>query len=368
MKRTMFWTALLCVALLVAVGCERKVTNEIIQANDFTGADACMNCHGDSDLALAAAQAQWANSKHAEGGTTILNANVDEGACERCHTAEGFIAYITGVPFDSSHYSSIGCFTCHAPHSTGTLALRVTDPVTLGNGVAFDHGEANLCATCHQSRRDVRTYVADSVKFSSRSSFGPHHSNQGDMLTGTGGYEYANYTYDNSPHSNVTANGCIDCHMSPSVGVELGGHTWTMEAETVEGTEINLVGCNVSTCHSPALEDFNYDRMQDTVQLFLDSLGSRLFAAGMAVYAVDTLEDGTVDTVGYKSKANKIVKNKDSSGAMYNYQFVWEDRSVGVHNTDYALGLLKSALNFIITGDPNGSPAWRPETGLVASH
>lgn len=365
MKRTMILTTLLAIALLIAVGCERKVTNEIVQDDEFTGADACMTCHGDNDLKLAAAQAQSKHSQHLEAETSILNSNIGDGPCERCHTGEGFIAYITGVPFDSSHYSGIGCFTCHAPHTTGTLGLRTTAPVTLTNAVVFDHGIANLCANCHQSRRDVRTYVADSVKLSTR--FGPHYGPQGDMLTGTGGYQYAAYTYDNSPHTNVAANGCIDCHMSASIGVLLGGHSWNMRAETIEGEEINLVGCNVSTCHAPKLTDFNYLGKIDTTMAYLDSLGAALYTAGLTSYVIDTLEDGSVDTT-YQPKANKIVKNKDSCGAVYNYRFVKDDRSRGIHNTDYALGLLRSALNFIRTGSPNGSPAIKSETATVASH
>ena len=356
MKRPVIFTVLLGVLLLLAIGCERKVTNTIVQDHSFTGADACMQCHGDSDLKLVAAQAQWVNSKHGQGATTILNANVGDGSCERCHTAEGFLAYITGVTFDSSHYSSIGCFTCHAPHTTGTLALRVTAPVTLLNGVAFDHGEANLCATCHHSRRDVRSYVADSVQLSDR--FGPHHGPQGDMLTGTGGYEYAGWTYTNSPHSNVAADGCIDCHMSPSIGVELGGHTWTMEAVTVEGTEQNLVGCNKSTCHSPALEDFDFHGVQTTIDAYLDSLGTALFDVGLVEYSIEESEGGVVDTT-FAPTADRVVKSKDSTGAVYNYMFVKEDRSEGVHNTDYALGLLQSSLNFIRTGNPSTAPGVR---------
>jgi hypothetical protein len=155
--------------------------------------------------------------------------------------------------------------------------------------------------------------------------------------------------------------------MSPSIGVELGGHTWTMEAETVEGEEINLVGCNVSTCHSPALADFNYLGKVDTVLAYWDSLGAALYTAGLAVYVIDTLETGVIDTT-YGPLADKIVKSKDSSGAMYNYRFIKEDRSDGVHNTRYALGLVKSSLNFIRTGNPNGVPAQKPETALVSAH
>lgn len=356
---------LLAVTLIAVWGCERKVVNEIVhQNNGLGGAEACMECHGDNDLAMSAASAQWQRSKHAEGETTVINANIGDGNCERCHTAEGFIAYITGVPFDSSHYSSIGCFTCHAPHTTGTLDLRWTEPTILANGFSFEHGEANLCAKCHQSRRNVNTYVADSVKLSSR--FGPHHSNQGDMLAGTGGYEYQGYSYQNSPHTNVAENACINCHMAPSIGVELGGHTWTMAAETVEGEMLNVVGCNDELCHSPALEDFNFNGKVDTMLATLDSLGSALYDADLAVYIIDSTVS-PFDTT-YGPKADKIVKDRDSSGAVYNYMFIKEDRSKGVHNTRYALGLLRSALNFIQTGDPNGSSFAIRQSDMMAAH
>lgn len=346
---------ILAVMLLVIWGCERKVTNEIVYQNGgLSGAEACMECHGDNDLKLVAAQAQWERSKHAEASTSTINANVGDGACERCHTAEGFIAFITGVPFDSSHYSGIGCFTCHAPHSTGTLALRVEDPVTLGNSVVFDRGEANLCVTCHHSRRNVNTYVADSVKLSTH--FGPHYSVQGDMLIGTGGYEYDGYTYENSPHEHVVGDGCILCHMSPSIGVVMGGHSFAMTG-LFEGEESeNLVGCNAPTCHNGAVESLDYDGGQSAVEALLDSLGEELYNAGIV--------DDTHTPI-----ANLIIQSKDTTGALFNFKFVEEDRSDGVHNTDYAIGLLRSALNFMRNHDPNdGSTPAVPPAKMVASH
>jgi hypothetical protein len=352
MKGTKLVLLPLLIALLFAWGCERKVTNEIIyQNNGLAGSEACMECHGDSDLKLAAAQAQWERSTHAEAATAVLNANADEGACERCHTAEGFLAYITGEPFDSSHYSSIGCFTCHAPHTTGNLSVRVTSPVTLGNGVLFDQGAANVCATCHQSRRNVTTYVADSVRITNR--FGPHHSNQSDMLAGTGGYEYTGFSYENSAHSNVAPDGCVDCHMSPSIGLALGGHTFKIAGD-VEGEETdNVVGCNAATCHDGAVSDFTYEGVQEEIVALVDTLGGLLYDAGL----VDSTF--TPQTV--------IVKSKDTTGAVYNFMFVKEDRSEGLHNTDYTVGLLTSSINFMRFHSPNGPTAVAP-TKMASSH
>jgi hypothetical protein len=46
---------------------------------------------------------------------------------------------------------------------------------------------------------------------------------------------------------------------------------------------------------------------------------------------------------------------------------VHEDRSEGIHNTEYAVGLLKSSLHYIATGDPNGV-APRDRRDLLAAH
>ncbi|PWB71130.1 hypothetical protein C3F09_08235 [candidate division GN15 bacterium] len=354
MNRAKLLVTILALALLFVWGCERKVVNEIVtQPSVLPGAEVCMECHGDSDLKLVAAQAQWERSKHGEGELTFLDVNFGEGpTCEGCHTAEGYLSRITGTQFDSSHYSPIGCFTCHAPHTNGTLALRVNSAVTLGNGVSFDRGAADLCVSCHHSRRNVNTYVADSVKLSTH--YGPHYSVQGDMLIGTGGYEYAGYTYENSPHQHVAADGCIDCHMSPSVGVFLGGHTWNMVA-TIEGEEAeNLVGCNVQTCHNGERTAFDQDNVQTDLGALLDSLGQALFDAGIV--------DGTYTPVG-----DLIVKSRDTVGALYNFAFVADDRSEGIHNTAYAMGLLRSSLNFLLYHDPNGSVG-APALKTIASH
>ena len=75
----------------------------------------------------------------------------------------------------------------------------------------------------------------------------------------------------------------------------------------------------------------------------LDSLGAILYSAGL----VD--ED-------HHPVSGVEISTADSAGALYNYLFVEEDRSIGVHNTAYAVALLKSSINYLNTGDPNGAP------------
>ena len=162
--------------IVVGFGCEREVTGdvEVIQA----ASTSCFDCHSDQDFALTVAEQQWETSKHASGENTnrtrLYNSRYQ--GCEGCHTHQGFVARTTELDVDFTNFTPIHCFTCHAPHSTGTLALRVSGPVSLQNGFTFDRGNANLCASCHQSRRDVNTYVTDGVELSEH--YGPHYSNQ----------------------------------------------------------------------------------------------------------------------------------------------------------------------------------------------
>ncbi len=340
------------VILLMAVGCERKVTGNVdFPDNSSVG---CFTCHSDSDVALRVARIQYENSVHAIAENSNRNRlyQASYQSCERCHTSQGFIAYVTGVPATGDNFTAIECFTCHAPHTSGDLRLRVETAVTLENGATFDRGPANLCATCHHSRANVLTTVVDSVNMNSR--YGPHHSNQGDMLIGENAYEYAGYTYTSSWHSTGVSEGCISCHMSPSKHETVGGHSWWMRNE--DRAFENIAGCNAVGCHDtaplttldrPALADYDFDGtiegVQDEVTGLADSLKVLLQAANL-------LNSSGVPV-------SRVVSTADSAGAVYNYVFIEEDRSFGVHNTNYSVGILMSAINFMLTGDPNGAPS-----------
>lgn len=364
MRKLLTGLILLLLVGTFMVGCEREVTETIIvNSSDESN---CFSCHNDNTFGLlfVAIQDQYEYSTHASGNNTNRNRIYSSrySSCERCHSSEGFIAEVTGEPASGEHFSAIGCFTCHASHTDGNFGVRVTAAVTLEDSTTFDRGDANLCATCHKSRRDVNTYVVDGVSLSSH--WSPHYSNQGDMLMGTNAYEYATYSYSSSAHTNVVADGCIGCHMSPALHSSVGGHSWNMENED-RGFE-NLEGCNVSTCHDGDVSSFDYiadanndfdwsgttEGSQTEIHGLLDSLLVHLVAAGLADV------DGTPISI--------TVPNADSAGALYNFLFVEDDHSLGTHNTDYAVGLLQSSINYLNTGNPNGVPA--NNTNTLSAH
>jgi len=342
-KRLVAFAGIVVLGLALAA-CSRKITRvEQVAA----GPQACFECHTDTTTFMVAAEQQWEHSKHASGGT--LNEN--DGECKGCHTSEGFVARATGttIPAVVENPTSIHCFTCHAPHTNGDFRVRWTTIATLMNGASYDLKGGNLCVACHRSRRDIRTYIAAAPARTTLSArFGPHHGPQGDMLIGSNGYEYAGYTYERSNHRSATVDGCLDCHMKTTSQNVVGGHSFNM-AYGEEGAEIlNTAAC--AKCHGE-IGDFTEvgagtGLAQEDVDALISDLRASLVTAGL----ITITAAGTDSILPVKTSA-------DSAGAVYNLLLAKEDRSEGVHNPKYIVGLLQSAIDFI-----SGSP------GLTATH
>ncbi len=362
MLRLAFALAAIAAMTLLVTACERKITNvEVVE-----GPQSCFACHSDSPtdtLHLFAAEQQWEHSKHASGET--LNENF--GECKNCHTSEGYVAragtctnfLLADQTSVIANPTSIGCFTCHAPHTNSDFRLRWTCETTLQNGTMFDLHDGNLCASCHQSRKNVKTSVTAPTKLATR--FGPHHGPQADMLIGTNGYEYANYTYEQTNHKGATTanglNACIECHMKTTSQNVVGGHSWNMSYD-LNGEEIlNIAACQ--GCHAEVTEDFSQvtlagNSVQDSVSTMLETLRLKLVAAKLLN-----------DTTGTNADLPKsVTTSADSAGAVWNYLMVEADRSEGVHNAKYILGLLDSSIRFLDRGAPAPSPA--PAARVVA--
>ncbi len=338
------WVGLcaLIVAFVFVAACERTVT----YVEEDTAPANCFGCHSDVNTAIVAAEGQWQNSVHASG----LHVYENSSTCSRCHTSEGFLRKVNGEPAATiQNPTAIHCFTCHAPHTNGNLALRVNEPQKLQNGVSYDLKNANICTACHQSRRNVNTYVAsDTVKLSER--WGPHHSVQGDMIIGSNGYEFVGFEYEQTLHRGATENGCLDCHFSVPQGYQLGGHSFNMAFGGESGETFNTLAC--VECHSDMEEatDFNRDNVQTEVTTMIQTLEGYLVSANMLV---DTPE-------GLLPPERLLLSRSepgDSAGALWNYFMAKEDRSEGIHNPDYTKGLLESAIEFMQPPSNSATPS-----------
>ena len=339
MRKTAKWMVIsLAFALILFMGCERKV---VVENSELTDASSCFTCHGDQDARITTQQGQWNNSVHASGAHVNYGNRGGFYDCSRCHVSQGFIDFLeTGTmnaPYD--YPGAIHCFTCHAPHTSGTLALRTEAPFELLNGDTFNSGEGNLCANCHHSRYDASSITGE-VEISAH--WGPHHGPQADMINGSNGYEYANYTYEQSPHKTAVDNACVGCHMATAEifdGYKVGGHSWNMVDEET-GSNLVLVcdSCHVGADSYDFTADMDYDHDGDTLGFqsemlgMLDSLKTLLYNAGVLDDSYEPI-DTTVSA--------------DVAGAVYNYLIVEEDRSEGVHNFKYESGLILSSIEYM---------------------
>jgi hypothetical protein len=309
------------------------------QGQTGDGTQNCVLCHGSSQL-ITAKVFQWEHSVHATGGNYDHNAT----NCAGCHTSQGFLERIeTDAPLGATAAAiedplPQNCYTCHQIHTTYTeadWAFTQQDPVTLWEGGEIvDMGKANLCVSCHQPRvvtpalPDETTGGTVNIQ---TTRYGPHHGPQGVMLSGLVGYELPGpAVYENSAHTlllaNSNGNGCITCHMGTAQATESGGHTFRVISE--EGN-INTAAC--VACH-PVAADLNalVDDRQAQIEAKLLELENLLVARGL--YDAAKGQNIKGDYEGHEA------------GALYNFKFVEEDLSRGVHNFKYAMALLNNSI------------------------
>jgi hypothetical protein len=163
------------------------------------------------------------------------------------------------------------------------------------------------------------------------------------------------YTYtgssNHSANPGIKENGCASCHMSEQsddLGTgNAGGHTmritWMPEGETEEG-ELSyfLAGCQDAGCHGEGIETTDIPGSstggvgaQTLIRAYMDTLYGLINARGW--FNADTL-------VNASSSSPLKIAPESRAGALYNYFFVLHEGSMGVHNTRYALELLKSSV------------------------
>lgn len=296
----------------------------------------CIACHEDG-LHLVQ-PLQWDVSGHGTGTNFFAGSN--RWGCTACHNGQGFIDKTKGNAQSVTQVIKITCATCHDPHdATNPNQLR-TVSATLLTGAQFDGGKGALCVQCHQARRVASTYVPNYLS-SLSANYGPHYSQQGDMLMGTNAFTWGE-ALPTSPHLAATSNSCVDCHMH--VGDHLlgslplsGGHSFAMSTPSGED---NVASCSGAGCHGDIGTSFSdkkfylngnadLDRngvaegLQDEIHGLIDQLAMLLPPIGQPTV-------GVIDS-------NWTL---DQAAGQYNYKFIKYDGSYGIHNPHYTVGLL----------------------------
>jgi len=293
--------------------------------------------------------------------------------CGHCHSAQGFILDtdpdwarstndLTGLMALGTGYEGITCAACHDPHSVGMgdYQLRVFTNVVLMNGYTNTlGGDSLLCMQCHHDRSNGS--AVDHMTLNDTNTYSPHDGVQGDLLIGQNAIEYG-LDLPRSRHLNVLEGGCIECHMAetPTNGPAMnhvGAHTW-MIAYTTNSTTYELTETCLP-CHGE-IDDFNfggedYDRngvvegVQNEIQGLLASMRLLLPYSNTTTHAISY---GTTNSPSAKGWW-KLSEKK----AYYNYKYISNDGSSGVHNPKYAAAILQASIDDLRGGidvDRNG--------------
>lgn len=326
-------------------------------AVSFSAGD-CAQCHDSEPYHLKGQE--WNNSQHAIATRTPTGEA--RSACVRCHSAMGFTDYVAGVPENQRRtaYEAITCAACHDPHGEANPAmLRAVGAVTLLDGITTvtNGGKGQLCMQCHIARRNAVVYVETTP---GSSGFHPHYGPQTDMLMGANAITYGK-TIPSSAHREVVKDSCVTCHLQfvsashPAFG-NVGGHTfrvgWDGGTPTNPDDDVHLTGACVQ-CHGNITtfnlkrQDYDGDGVVEGVQTEVKGLMEKLARL--------------LPPVGQPTVSITASYTRQQLRAAYNYKFVEYDGSYGVHNTAFAVGLLKASIADL-TGDANedGLPdAWQ---------
>jgi hypothetical protein len=283
----------------------------------------CMGCHNDTTV-ITGKQTALSGAVHGTGHSADYAGG--RGSCTACHSGASFSAMVAAGQKPNEYRTVVDitrqdCRACHQIHTSYTVAdwaLETTAPVNLYafGELMFDGGKGNLCANCHQPRRQIAAPDPnDNIRVTS-THWGPHHGPQSAMLLGTGGA--GDVAGVPSFHYRLTTDTCVTCHIG-----EDADHSF------------EAVSSSCDVCHAP--ED-DIDGASAAVDALIAQLGDLLIAQGLLA---EEVEDGEV--VGYHPVVGTYPAAQ--AQALWNYILIAiEDSSSGAHNPPYTKALLDASI------------------------
>lgn len=209
-------------------------------ARQTLSADICGSCHGEPPRH--GRFQQWEESGHANLELVLEEGTVEARGgtaahCGRCHSGEGFVAWVAqgdltkniqgadgnatveemtalGMTNDSVH--AITCTVCHDPHNVGkssgepnTATVRVSDSTAMlpAGFKAVGVGRGALCMTCHNTRNGA----ANDTTGAPAGFRAPHTAAQADVMMGENAFFVTTGTRAN--HA-LIEDSCTGCHMT----------------------------------------------------------------------------------------------------------------------------------------------------------
>ncbi len=371
-----FFFLLILAAAFSLPGCDELVTERIENTvYDSTLGIGCYNCHSDSDNRFLRPKGQWENSKHA----SALYIDTAIGCGEECHSHEGYIKEFDSVFISSDPlYSTIGCFTCHSPHSydyqiwDDSLVSRLRGGaeggfLTLANGENYfldTDDKSIMCVNCHKGINDLTTPANGATSDTLvPADFGAHNSIQADVIVGTNAFIFTDTTTIPSHKDAIkNADGCLICHFGNGKGYSFGEHTFNLADD--EGNHY-VNNCNQSGCHSSLpLSDFNSPPKLASIKILSDSLEAILKSTTILdennnINMVDNFNPDII-----RMLSNYLIYERDGSFGVHNPNFInqilgesverWDSLPV---NADFSYDLVNACNTDLITFTNNSSGA-----------
>jgi hypothetical protein len=162
--------------------------------------------------------------------------------------------------------------------------------------------------------------------------FGPHHGPQAGSFAMEGAAEVGTTAFPTQASFHARELSCTDCHMFDQ------NHTF----------EPQLESCNTAACHNGGLTTLNENTRQLAVKAKYEDLTEALTTAGLFHWVVDTV--WTYHPTHNEYKLDSAFEQKpgvypvEHVGALYNWEWLHDDKSWGVHNFAYIEALVDNAL------------------------
>ena len=236
--------------------------------------------------------------------SVLLNGGISEAdALDTLVTTENGVFTENSTPQNTDLWPEVSCTSCHNQHNP--------DEISYFNSATKEYevlsSSQELCGKCHG---DLRFPDTDHLSYN--------------LAKGTGGIG----VNDLQTMSGIQ---CVDCHMHIS-DVEdteasmFGGHLWSTFIQEEDGTE----STSCTSCHT----SMDVSSAHLTIQGWQAEYANLDSIANVKIAAATSFLTGSSDST-------KIYMLQD---AQFNLAFAEGDESGGVHNHDYTISLLNSAI------------------------
>ena len=360
----------------------------------------CSRCHGPAGFIDMATRLNAGVPLSVINTLSMTNGPAGPLACQTCHDPHSTYGDTTGerhqlrvfdqVQLGNPALSNAAPIYLNLGDSITTADLRLTNSTVIVTNL----GAVASCTICHNARFwPTNIASGTNMQYQASSRFAPSMSPVAEVFLGLGAYDYGQQM-GNSPHT--TFADCEACHMyqlrAPLNGIAqdslligtnvtavntatyntyrtlLGDHTYSVATTQISGVTTtmveNIAACN--QCHAgdaDTVQSFDHkpSYMKDYVgtnavygiqtqtAALLQNLGLLINATGVSV---TTVTNGPIVTItgfgstGY-STTNAILQAQHK--AVYNWSLSSNDKSLGVHNTQFTIRLLQTTYTDLST-------------------